>query len=140
MNIERWGSTPHGTFGVLSLGAQQWYTVEKPWEGNKPSVSCVPAGTYDIKLGMFYSGDGPGRKPDYPAYELLNVPGRALIKIHKATRAIDVKGCIGVGKELGAEGGVWCVHRSREAFEELMAAAAIIDPHEITITWAEPES
>lgn len=129
-----------GTFGVLALGAQEWYTVERPWDDNKPSVSCIPAGTYELKLGAFYSGDGIGGKPDYPAYELLNVPGRALIKIHKANLASQVKGCIAVGKELGAEGGVWCVHNSRQAFDELMTAAAILDPHEITITWAEPES
>jgi hypothetical protein len=129
-----------GTFGVLSLGAQQWYTVERPWENNKPSISCIPAGTYEVKLGMYYSGDGPGGKPDYPAYEILNVPGRALIKIHKGNRMLDVKGCVALGKDLGADRGDWCVLGSREAFSEFMTAAAVIDPHEITITWAEPET
>ena len=140
MNLERFGSIPGmGTFGELTLGAQKWFTVERPWENNKPSVSCIPAGTYPIKLGTFYSGDGVGGKPDYPAYELLNVPNRALIKIHKGNRMLDVRGCIALGKELGAEGGMWCVRRSKEAFEEFMVAAALLDPREITISWANPE-
>lgn len=140
MNLVRWGSTPMGTFGELTLGAQKWFTVERPWEGNKPSVSCIPAGTYPIKLGAFYSGDGIGGKPDYPAYEVLHVPDRAQIKIHKANIALQVKGCIALGKDLGTDGLHWAVRRSKEAFDEFMVSAALLDPHEITISWAEPES
>lgn len=140
MNLLRYGSTPQGTFGVLTLGAQQWYTCERPWEGNKPSVSCIPAGTYPISLGTFYGGDGADGKPDYPAYEILDVPGRANIKIHKANVFLQVKGCIAVGKELGTEGGYWAVRRSREAYDELMVAGTMLDPREITIAWADPES
>jgi hypothetical protein len=88
---------------------------------------------------MFYGGDGPGGRIDYPAYEILNVPGRSQIKIHKGNKATDVQGCVALGKDLGALDGAWCVVGSREAFSEFMTAAAIIDPHEITITWAEPE-
>jgi len=137
--LSRYGSTPMGTFGELTLGTQKWFTVERPWAQNKPSVSCIPAGVYAVKLGAFYSGDGIGGRPDYPAYEILNVPGRAQIKIHKANIAIQVKGCVAVGKDLGCDGGHWAVRRSADAFQELMTAAALLDPQEITISWAEPE-
>ena len=140
MQLVRWGSTPMGTFGELTLGAQKWFTVERPWEDNKPSVSCIPAGTYPVKLGAFYSGDGVGGKPDYPAYEILNVPNRAQIKIHKANIALQVKGCIALGKDLGVDGLHWAVRRSADAFQEFMVAAALLAPSEITITWAEAES
>jgi hypothetical protein len=125
-----------GTFGRLTLGDHAWFTVERQWVGNKPSVSCIPAGTYPLVRGTFYSGDGVGGKPDYPAYELQNVPGRALIKIHRANLAYQVKGCIAVGKELGAEGGLWAVLRSREAHDELMRAPTV---EAITIRWATVE-
>lgn len=140
MNLTRWGSTPMGVFGELALGAQKWFTVERPWEQNKPSVSCIPAGTYPVKLGAFYSGDGVGGKPDYPAYEILDVPDRACIKIHKANTALQVKGCIALGKALGTDGQRWAVRQSADAFREFMATAALLDPREITIVWAEPEA
>lgn len=140
LRLERFGSTPMGTFGRLTLGDASWFTVERPWMQNKPSVSCIPAGAYRMKLGFFYSGDGIGGKPDYPAYELLHVPGRALIKIHKGNRMLDVRGCIALGKDLGAEGGMWCVRRSADAYAEFMAAAAQADVDTIAIRWADPEA
>lgn len=128
-----------GTFGRLHVGSLNWFSIERPWLGNKPSISCIPAGTYPLKLGVFYSGDGVGGKPDYPAYEILNVPGRTWIKIHIANLAIQVKGCVGLGKELGAEGGHWAVRRSRDAYDEFMAAAAVAKPDAITVRWILPE-
>lgn len=139
LTLERWGSTPMGTFGQLRLGTHWWFTVERPWLQNAPSVSCIPAGTYPLTLGFFYSGDGVGGKPDYPAYELRDVPGRSLIKIHRANIASQVKGCIAVGKQLGCEGGKWAVLRSAEAYAEFMAAAAEAHVHAITIGWAPVE-
>jgi hypothetical protein len=138
--LRRFGSIPNmGTFGTLHVGDQSWFTVERPWAQNKPSVSCIPAGSYPLKLGVFYSGDGVGGKPDYPAYEVLDVPGRALIKIHVANLALEVKGCIAVGKELGAELGTWALRRSREAFAEFMAAAAEAKIDRLIVQWNPPE-
>lgn len=128
-----------GVFGQLRLGTHWWFTVERPWLQNAPSVSCIPAGTYPLKLGFFYSGDGIGGKPDYPAYELQDVPGRALIKIHRANRASQVKGCIAIGKELGCEAGRWAVLQSAVAYGEWMTAAALANVDAITIVWAPVE-
>lgn len=137
--LERWGSTPEGTFGRLTLDGHAWFTVERPWQQNLPSVSCIPAGTYPLVLGFFYSGDGVGGKPDYPAYELQDVPGRALIKIHRANRCTQVKGCIGVGTALGCESGRWAVLQSAVAYAEFMNAAAQANVDTITIQWAPVE-
>lgn len=139
LTLERWGSTPWGTFGYLTLGSRSWVTVERPWFQNRPTVSCIPAGTYKLALGFFYSGDGIGGKPDYPAYELQHVPGRALIKIHKANRAMQLKGCIGIGQVIGCEGGQWAVLQSAVAYAEFMLAAAEANVDAITIRWAPVE-
>ena len=121
-----------GTFGLLEHEEWSCFTVERPWRQNKPTISCIPAGLYPLKLGTFYSGDGPGGKPDYPAYELLNVPQRAQIKIHKANLATDVEGCIGVGMGLGSMGGKWAVVNSILAYDQLMKRPPA---DEIFITW-----
>lgn len=128
-----------GTFGRLTLGVQSWFTVERPWLDNAPSVSCIPSGLYPLVLGMFYSGDGVGGRPDYPAYELQHVPGRALIKIHRANVASQVKGCIALGKDLGCDGGKWGVLRSADAYAEFMTAAAEANVDTIDIRWVVAE-
>jgi len=58
------------------------------------------------------------------------VPGRTYIQIHKGNWESDVIGCIAVGMELGAMAKPdsinpeWCVKRSTEAFNNLMAITA----------------
>jgi hypothetical protein len=136
ITVTRWGSTPMGTFGRMAYAGWECFTLERPWAQNKPSVSCIPAGLYPLRLGMFYGGDGPGGKPDYPAYEVLNVPDRQWIKIHIANLALQVNGCIAVGKSLGAERGIWAVQDSHKAYDELMA---LPDALEISINWAAAE-
>ena len=137
--LRRFGSTPFGSFGTLSVGDHSWFTVERPWAQNKPSISCIPAGSYPLVLGTFYSGDGPGGKSDYPAYEVQNVPGRAQIKIHIANKASQLKGCIAPGKLLGAELGTWAVLESRTAYGEWMAAAVEAKVDQLVVQWAERE-
>ena len=69
----------------------------------------------------------------YPAYELLDVPGRSLIKIHRANTMNDLLGCIGPGKDLGYIAGKWAVTHSRDAFGEFMDAMADVPNAEIDI-------
>ena len=38
-----------GTFGTIDLGNRLIHTVEREWLNNEPMVSCIPAGTYDVK-------------------------------------------------------------------------------------------
>ena len=130
LKLVRYGSTPHGTFGKMTHEPSGWscYTVERPWEQNKPAISCIPAGLYGLTLGTYH-------KHDYPAYELRLVPGRANIKIHIANVAGELEGCIAPGKELGCLHG-WAVIASKVAFDELMALPA---PEDIFITWQSPE-
>ncbi len=114
ISLVRFAYTPMGVFGRLLVGPAAWYTVERPSLGNRPRVSCIPTGSYDLVLGTYHRGG-------YPAYEVLDVPGRSLIKIHRANTSDDVQGCIGVGYGLGFVAGRWAVTRSRRAFDEFMA-------------------
>jgi hypothetical protein len=104
-----------GTFGRLSCPEFRCYTVERPWKGNQPNISCFPVGFYPLVLGVFHKGN-------YPAYEIQRVPGRSLIKIHIANRAKEVMGCIAPGFELGWVEDSWAVLASTQAYHAFMDA------------------
>ena len=113
-------TSTRGTFGRISVTdhSETWTTCERPATGPHP---CIPVGTYTIALGMYYHGDGPGGKPDYPAYEVLNVPGRSLVKIHKASFPKQLLGCIAPGLDYFTDAtGVYGVTDSAIAFEQFM--------------------
>lgn len=108
--ITRWeGATPFGTFGTLKLGAFTCFTLELPWKNNQRTISCIPEGKYLARLGTF--------KPDI---ELLGVPDRSAIEIHRANLASELRGCIAVGKELGMLRGEWAVLGSALALRQIV--------------------
>lgn len=67
--------------------------LELPWRNNDRSVSCAPAGVYELVLE--YS---PAFQMEL--WELKGVPGRAEIKIHTANYVRQLNGCIAPGKDL----------------------------------------
>lgn len=113
--VQRFAYTPVGTFGRIFVPSFQAYTVERPWLDNKPFVSCIPEGDYQFVLGKFTKGN-------YAAYEILDVPGRTLIKIHIANVADDVNGCVGIGRGLGFMDDRWAVTHSKETYWDMMGA------------------
>lgn len=137
VTLTRWcHSEVMGTFGTLRVGAKEWFSVECPWRDNAPSVSCIPEGNYPLKLGKYFGGDGIGGRPDYPAYEILHVPDRAQIKIHRANISLQVKGCVAIGRVLGVDLGRWAVRESQLAYDEFMAAMDGALVSEINVRWA----
>jgi hypothetical protein len=113
--LERFAYSPMGTFGVLTVDDFECYTVERPWLDNKASESCIPEGAYGIELGMYNRGG-------YPAYEIMDVPDRSLIKMHIANNINDVVGCVGFGDSLGFYENLWCVRNSGKTMKKFMAA------------------
>lgn len=113
--LERFAYSPHGVFGRIIIPEFECFTVERPWLDNKPRESCIPEGSYGIQLGRYNRGG-------YPAYEVLDVPERTLIKIHVGNTIDDVIGCIAPGKSLGYLERKWAVTSSRKAFKEFMGA------------------
>lgn len=101
-----------GVFGCLYGPLLQLFTVERPWKGNQPYISCIPKGRYALEESRL-------NQTDEWALELEDVPNRTLIKIHVGNLASDVQGCIAVGRRLGSFDGKWAVLYSRAAMLDL---------------------
>jgi hypothetical protein len=79
---------------LLLNGADCCRTLEPPWQGNAPGKSCIPAGTYGLRLSR-------SQRFGRLLPELLDVPGRSMIRIHAGNGPGDTEGCILVGPERG---------------------------------------
>jgi len=93
LHLIRHTFTAESTIGSLAIdGVFQNYTLERADDGkNTPLESCIPEGTYEIKLT--YS-EHFGRIVPH----VLNVPQRTDIEIHVGNKASDLHGCIAVGR------------------------------------------
>jgi hypothetical protein len=102
---------PNGTNGELyHNGKLLCYTIELPWLHNKPSVSCIPEGKYELEK---YFSEHFGNH-----LHLKAVANRSLIMIHAANDAkAELRGCIAPVSILTAEGkGL----RSRAALKKVL--------------------
>ncbi|WP_444883512.1 DUF5675 family protein [Microbulbifer sp. PSTR4-B] len=126
-NLQRFAYGPDATLGRLRVRDCVFYTVERPWLGNRPFESCIPEGVYSCY---------PYNSLRFPnVWELQEVPGRTKILIHTANYSADVQGCIGIGSGL-APGG-WWVMQSRRAMQQLRE---LLPPEfDLTITHYVPE-
>ena len=104
------------TIGKLFLPNGSWFfTLERPWAGNRVGVSCIPAAVYSAVYRQ-----RPSKQYDY---WLRDVPGRSYILIHSGNFASQVQGCILLGMQRGWMRGQRAVFSSVTAvrkFEELM--------------------
>lgn len=82
------------------------FSLEQPWRGNAPGISCVPAGFFRLVLA-------PSRRFGREMPRLMSVPGRGGILIHGGNSTADTSGCILVGRERAGDGRT--ILRSREA-------------------------
>lgn len=133
-----------GTFGkfIVDLEGVRFTRVsgELPWRDNKDEISCVPVGTYHVKLD--YSP-----KRGTKLYELQNVPGRTDCQFHSASycgdvlkgKRSDLLGCISLGERTAVtDGGQKILTGSRKAikaFYDLMKGEDFI----LTIMEAQDE-
>jgi len=107
--LQRWADHPlHGTMGELFYKEDKIAdTIEKPWQNNKPFVSCVPHGTYEIVPFTRENGDNVYAlyNPDLDVYvdadERPGDSGRYSILIHVANWAEELMGCIAPGLAIG---------------------------------------
>lgn len=88
--LTRFAYTKDGVFGRWG----RFQTVEEEWQDNLPRISCIPTGIYRCVRSTFHRGG-------YPTFEVTNVPGRSLIKVHRANTEESLEGCIGIGLGLG---------------------------------------
>lgn len=87
------------------------HTMELPWDGNMPSVSCIPVGLY--RCQRHNSLDHPR------TWQLMDVPGRTGILIHNGNTVEDSLGCIIVGMTAGELDGEPAVLSSVPALDML---------------------
>ncbi|MFA6400868.1 MAG: DUF5675 family protein [Salinivirgaceae bacterium] len=119
----RYESTDHGTFStwnVPELGFSS-FCLELPWRQNQNSISCIPAGTYWVKIR--YS------QKYGLIFHVTDVHGRSYILIHPGNYAGDVskgflthsKGCLLLGKQRGLIGKQKAVLNSRITVRKFMS-------------------
>lgn len=90
LTLTRFASTPDGVLGRLG----PWCTLEEEALGNRPNVSCIPAGTYLCRRSRYHAGG-------YDTFEITGVPNRSRILFHIGNTEEDTAGCILVGKRFG---------------------------------------
>jgi len=100
---------PEGTFGVLLLDGKSFcVTLERPWQDNKPDISCIPAGTYKCSpVNSHRFGE---------TLQVDNVPGRSEIIFHQGNYVDDSRGCILVARSYGILGLTRAILTSRPVF------------------------
>lgn len=109
-------SSDQGTFGTIDFDGFRYETIELPWRGNQPMISCVMPGKYHCVWEM-----SPSK--GHETYRLVNVPGRTGVLIHSGNFAGDISrglksdflGCIGLGIMRGNLDGQKAIISSRAA-------------------------
>jgi hypothetical protein len=124
MKITRFCYGPEGTFSQATIGGQEFFFCELPWNNNKAYESCIPEGTYGIKRDV--SGQHKG-------FELTNVPSRSQIEVHVGNTIMHTEGCLLVGLGLGYVNGRWAVANSRAAIVDLRNALKKDGSKQVTI-------
>ncbi len=100
------------TMGALRVNGVQHdpiYTLENPWKGNKPYISCIPADSYVCRP---FTGSKFKR-----VYALDGVVDRSAILIHVGNVEEDTSGCILIGLAAGELNGEPAVLNSRAAMK-----------------------
>lgn len=127
--LRRLSLGPNATYGQIAddRDRQVCMTLELPWKDNKPDVSCIPAGTYEV---VRYASPSHG----YDVFLVKGVPGRSYIEIHKGNTVADTHGCIVVGRRFGMVGDQHGVTDSALAFDALMKRLEGVDCFTLSIT------
>jgi hypothetical protein len=92
LTLKRTCSDEKGTLGEIRVTDRDriCFTLELPWRDNQEDISCIPPGTYRIKVG--YSP-----KARMNVIHVLDVPGRTNIQMHPANEIDEILGCIAPG-------------------------------------------
>jgi hypothetical protein len=114
------------TLGAMTIKGTDFKckTIERPWKNNENMISCIPKGSYFVKWT-------PSPRLKRSTYEVMEVPGRAGIRIHPANYAQELHGCIALGsahKDLNMDGLNDVVHSGNtvKEFETLMKEKSFV--------------
>jgi len=123
--------TPWGTLGKVTIGASKLWSIEKPWNNNKPFESCIPNGSYNCER---YSSE---KYPD--TFQVLEVPNRTHILFHAGNNSGDVQGCIALGKARSIYNNKIMVMDSQKAMRHFMDCMEGEDSFQLILTPFIPE-
>ena len=128
VKIERYETMGNGTRShVHTPNGDLLHGLERSWHGNKPNVSCFPAGIYALlphvsyKYGNVYAfiGGTVG----------LKIGPRWGCLIHPANYTNQLQGCLAIGLKCSVQNGLPVVWDSRDAcgvlFDDLAGEPAI---------------
>lgn len=115
--------------GILTVPGKELFvckTLELGWLNNQNNISCIPKGAYSCVWTRSNRLSALAGK-DIFTYEILNVTGRAGIRIHSANYYYQLKGCIALGsatKDINADGELDVIHSGAtvQQFNDLMKA------------------
>lgn len=125
-----------GTFGRTSINGEfKGYSVEQPWQDNKPFKSCIPTGDYEV---VAYDSQKYGRTLALKNLALgvgvfKGESERYAILIHPANIALELEGCIAFGTSLGFIKSAWAVTGSAVKTKEILNSLKAGD--KISIIW-----
>ena len=120
-----------GTFGVLQWRDQAApfaVSLEDPWRDNQKNVSCIPTGVYQAA-----SFDSPTHGP---TWQIMDVPNRTYILLHKGNTHVNTQGCVLVAENYTFLDGIPGVGGSKRGFDEFMRFTRNMIAFEINIYWA----
>jgi len=119
LTIKRIALNPDSVLGVILDETTPFaLTLERPWLDNRPSISCIPKGEYTIKRVV--------KLKHGECFQVMDVPNRTDILIHKGNFVEDSEGCILIGEQFEdilstkADKVVTSIQRSGVAYSELM--------------------
>ncbi|SRR5260221_10959694 len=115
------------TFGVLFHEGQIPFalTLERPWRNNERGVSCIPIGTYTCKRIQ---------SPKFGnTFQVMSVPGRNAIEIHKGNIEDNTHGCILIGEQFSILQDEPSIAASKEGFEEFLRITTTVDKFTLEI-------
>ena len=113
LTLKRITSNFEAVTGVLILEQEPIaVTLERPWIGNNPNVSCIPAG--------FYLCEKYNSRRYKETYIVTKVPTRTHILLHVGNQTKDSTGCILVGTYFGKLNSRMAILNSRVAFKKFM--------------------
>ena len=79
------------TMGALLIeGIPFAATLEPPWLDNRPGLSCIPEGTYPVRVT--FSNRFRRMLPEF-----FDVPGRSAVRAHSGDGPGDTEGCVLLG-------------------------------------------
>lgn len=126
LTLKRAFDNTFGTFGVLADGDTfMCATLERRWNDNRHDGSCIPAGKYKCRRGLW---------PKHgEVYEVTAVPDRTAILLHKGNYQTDSLGCILIGSGFAEINKQLAISASGEAFANFMQHMAAEPEFELEI-------